>query len=89
MADNKSGFGGRSATAKPGGYNQGCQYAAQGNFRGGIGTHKDIRGGGATPGQFDAGSQMAATTGGAKVGTHKDLRGGTATAGGYNQGTQK
>jgi len=88
-SDNKGGFGGRSGTAKAGGYNQGCQYAAEGNFRGGVGQHKDLRGGDATSGGYNQGPEIAGTTGGAKPGSHKDLRGGTATSGGYNQGDQK
>jgi hypothetical protein len=90
MADSKDGFGGRSASAKAGGYNQGCQYAASGNYRGGVGSHKDLRGGNANADSgYNQGNQIAANTGGSKPGSKKDLRGGTATAGGYNQGDQK
>lgn len=83
-----SNVGGRSATATPGGYNQGAQFGAK---TGGSkpGTGKDLRGGNAKSGEYNQGPTVAATSGGTKPGTHKDLRGGSATTGGYNQGAQK
>jgi hypothetical protein len=80
--------GGRSATAKSGGYNQGTTIKAEGNYRGGAGSHEDLRGGNAKTGGYNQGNQMAAQPGGDKPGTHKDLRGGSCTTGGYNQGSQ-
>lgn len=83
-----SNVGGRSATATPGGYNQGASFAAS---TGGSkpGSHKDLRGGNAAKGEYNQGPTVTATSGGAKPGSHKDLRGGNAKTGEYNQGAQK
>jgi len=41
--NNMGKVGGRAASATPGGYNQGNQIAATGGFRGGVGSHMDLR----------------------------------------------
>lgn len=81
--------GGRSATSKAGGYNQAPTIVAQGNYRGGAGSHQDLRGGNANKDSgYNQGNQIAGSTGGDKPGSQRDLRGGNSKSGGYNQGNQ-
>lgn len=82
--------GGRSATSKSGGYNQAPTIAAAGNYRGGVGSHQDLRGNTACADEgYCQGNQIAGKTGGDKPGSQKDLRGGSSKSGsGYNQGNQ-
>lgn len=56
--------GGRSASATPGGYNQGAQIAAQGGVSGstGISQHKDLRGGTPASGGYKQAPTVTATT---------------------------
>ena len=69
---NMGSVGGAGGSAKAGGYNQGLQFAAQGNYRGGVGKHMDLRTGNAAGSGPDAapagtgyhqGDQFAASTG--------------------------
>ncbi len=82
--------GGRTASAKSGCYNQAPTVVASGNYRGGVGSHQDLRGGNAkSDSGYNQGNQLAGKAGGDKPGSHKDLRGGNAKSGGvYNQGNQ-
>lgn len=87
-------IGGPAASAKAGsGYNQGNQIAATGNFHGGIGTHKDLRGGSAPASTgFHLGTEVAGKVGGDApegVGKMPTAKGSASNiASGYNQGAQ-
>lgn len=89
--------GGMSATAKAGsGYNQGGQFAAEGGYTGGVGSHKDLRGGTAVASTgYNQGNQIAASSGsggvpGSSMGRASETGGkhSAKEAAGYNQGFQ-
>lgn len=100
-APNGSNIGGAGSSACAAeGYCQGNQITAQGNHRGGIGTHKDLRGGSANAesgynqgNQIDAkvGENGGQTVAGETMGKAARTSGGPAasqSANGYNQGAQ-
>ena len=88
--------GGMSATAKAGsGYNKGNQFAAEGGYAGGVGSHQDLRGGTAVASTgYNQGNQIAANkaSGGnpAALGRASETGGkhSAKEAAGYNQGFQ-
>lgn len=70
-------IGGRSSNVEAGVFKAGTMITGKGNYRGGIGTHKDLRGGDVQAAEFKAGPLIKGTAGyDGNVGGHKDLRGG-------------
>ena len=66
---NLGSVGGSGNSVCAGEFCPGPQIAAQGNYAGGIGSHKDLRGGSARAGSgYNQGSQFAASTGGGGAG---------------------
>ena len=81
-------IGGRAANVEAGVFKTGTMITGKGNYRGIIGSHKDLRGGNVQAAEFKAGPMV---TGNAhydgNVGTKKDLRGGKGVdSGEYDEG---
>ena len=95
--------GGAGKSATPDGFNSGNSVAATGNYRGGVGEHKDLRTSNAagsgpkaakSASGYNQGDTFAASKGNGQGGhpipnvQHKDLRGGNTPSGsGYKQGS--
>lgn len=83
---NLGAVGGRASNVVAGAFTAGPTIAGQGNYSGGIGSHKDLRGGDVVAGVFAAGPMITGKVGGDSIGTHKDLRGSTDVSAIYTAG---
>ena len=84
---NLGSIGGRAASAESGAFKAGNMITGEGNYRGGIGSHKDLRGGDAPASVFGSGPMITgAGDYNGNVGSHKDLRGGGAPAAVFGTG---
>ena len=81
-------IGGRSSSVEAGVFKAGPMITGKGNYRAGIGSHKDLRGGDVQAAEFKAGPMITGKGNyDGNVGSRKDLRGGKSIdSGAYDAG---